>query len=65
VTIPKADLTATGDKTYTTTGAYHTHKITLTQAQRLMVAAGKSVTVTSTKDMGIDLHDHDITVACA
>jgi len=60
VTIPKADLSSSTDKTYTTTGQ-HTHKITLTSAQLKMLAEGKSVTVTSTKSGS---HDHEITVSC-
>ncbi len=60
VTIPKADLSASSSKTYMTTGT-HTHKITLSAAQLKMLAEGKSVTVTSTRD---NSHTHDITVSC-
>lgn len=45
--------------------ALHDHTIHLTPAQFATLASGGSVTVTSTTDMGLDLHNHDVTLECA
>lgn len=62
--VPFGDLSATGDKTYDIKGtALHTHSVTLTEAQRKDIAAGKSVIATSTD--GGAAHTHTCTITCA
>jgi hypothetical protein len=62
VLVPAADFSAAGDKTHDIRGtATHAHAITLTQAQRASVLGGTAVTVTSTV---VEVHTHDVSVAC-
>lgn len=68
LTIPRADLDSTTDKTYSTRGeAPHIHQVTLTAAQLADLKAGRSITVTSTEAVGMvsGVHTHDITGPCA
>jgi len=64
--VPMADVVTAKQKTYSIQGqAKHAHMVTLTVADFAKLANGMSFTVTSTKDMGLTLHDHMVTVACA
>jgi hypothetical protein len=64
--VPTEDVVAAQTKEYSIEGdSSHDHKITLTSAHFATLASGGSVTVTSSRDMGISLHDHVVTVACA
>ncbi len=57
------DVAAMADKTYDITGSsMHSHMVTITAAQFGMLAAGDSLTVTSTSG---GAHTHDVTVICA
>jgi hypothetical protein len=40
------------------------HEIHLTAVHFATLAAGGRVTVTSTIDMGFELHEHDVTLEC-
>ncbi len=61
VVVPKEDVAAAVDKTYSIMGAAsHDHMITVTAAQFTMLKAGGSITVTSTATD----HSHDVTVTC-
>lgn len=57
-----ADVTAAAEQSYDITGvSAHPHTYTLTAANFASLAAGESVTVTSTEDNG---HTHDVTIQC-
>jgi hypothetical protein len=50
------------DTTYTTSSSLgHTHQVTLTAGQLLMLASGGSVTATSSVSTVTGSHSHDIT----
>jgi hypothetical protein len=60
--VPPADVTAGVTKTYAIQGSSsHPHAVTLTSADFAQLAAGKSITLTSTNDAG---HAHRVTVSC-
>lgn len=62
LSVPGADLAATRDHTYNIQGAAdHTHSVTLTTAELMTLAAGGTVTATSTLGGG---HTHDCQVHC-
>lgn len=61
--IPRADLDATTDKTYSIQGsADHSHDVSFTAAQLADLKAGRTVSVVSTVTMA---HQHGITELCA
>lgn len=61
--IPRADLDATTDKTYSIQGsADHSHDVTFTAAQLADLKAGRTVAVLSTITMA---HQHGIAELCA
>jgi hypothetical protein len=63
LTVPSAHLTGGMDHTYNIQGsADHTHDVTLTAADFTMLAAGNTVSVTSTSSAG---HTHTCMVHCA
>ncbi|HEY8208186.1 MAG TPA: hypothetical protein VIG99_11935 [Myxococcaceae bacterium] len=66
LTVPKADASAGGDKTYHIKGgADHDHTVTITAAQFASLRVGTEVTITSSPDIGLNTHDHGVTVNCA
>lgn len=63
LTVPRADVTAAAEKTYSIKGtAGHDHKITLSATDFGTLGNNKTVTKTSTSGGG---HTHDVTVSCA
>ena len=63
ITIPAAHFSAGTDQLYDITGAAtHPHTITLTAAQLASLAAGNTVSVTSSND---EAHTHGVTLVCA
>ncbi|MEZ4336979.1 MAG: hypothetical protein R3B82_10155 [Sandaracinaceae bacterium] len=66
IDVPLADVEAAVDVTYDITGdSPHPHTVLVTAAHFAMIAAGMSVTITSSEDMGVDLHSHDVTLFCS
>ncbi len=60
--VSSADVTAGAEKTYDIMGtATHTHAITVTAAQFVMLQGGGTIMVTSTDGIG---HTHVVTVSC-
>jgi hypothetical protein len=60
--VPKEDVAAAVEKAYDIMGtASHTHSVTVTAAQFLMLQSSASIMVTSTS--GLD-HTHDVTISC-
>lgn len=60
--VPSSDQLHPADMTYTSsTSLSHTHMVTLTAAQLTTLAAGGSVTVTSTASTVTGNHQHDFT----
>jgi len=61
-----ADVTAGVDKTYDIQGeSPQPHTLVVTAAHFATLAGGGSVVIDSTEDMGIDLHDHAVTIHCS
>jgi hypothetical protein len=61
ITIPKTDIDAGVDKTYPSIGFVgHDHTLTVTAADYAQLAAGNSVTISSS----VTGHKHDITLRC-
>ncbi len=66
IDVPLSDVTAGVDVTYDITGdSAHPHTVVVTAAHFAMIAAGMRVTITSSEDMGVDLHSHDVTLFCS
>jgi hypothetical protein len=64
LSVPRADLDSTTDRSYDIQGsAVHTHMVTFTAAQLAMLKAGQAVSVTSTPFSG-DGHTHLVTESC-
>lgn len=62
-TVPKADVAAGVEKTYTLSNVNsHTHQVTLTAEQFSELESNHSISATSTSDSG---HTHSVTVSCA
>jgi hypothetical protein len=60
--VPPADVTAGAPKTYSIQGSSaHPHAVTVTAAHFAQLAAGTSITLTSTNVAG---HAHQVTVSC-
>ncbi len=65
IEVPLSDVMAGVDVTYDITGdSRHPHTVLVTAAHFAMIAAGTRVTITSSEDMGVDLHSHDVTLFC-
>jgi hypothetical protein len=62
VTVPKEDVIAGTEQTYTLTGGGHTHMITLTAAHFTMLQNNETVSVSSTSS---GAHTHSVSVQCA
>ena len=63
MTVPKDDIAAGADKTYSMQGSSgHNHTITVTAAMFAMLAQNMTVTGTSSSD---DSHTHSVTIRCA
>lgn len=63
LSIPRADLDSTTNRTYNITGsANHPHTVTFTPAQLQALKAGQNVTVVSSTDAS---HEHTVTASCA
>ena len=58
-TITSEDVLGGGDKTYELTGGGHSHQFTILADEFLQLAAGETITVTSTNDLN---HTHDIVI---
>jgi hypothetical protein len=62
VTVPAADVNAGTDQTYSIAGGGgHDHTVTVTAADFTMLAAGMSVTLTSSSGAA---HTHQVTLSC-
>jgi len=62
VNVPASDQLHPTDTTYTTSSTLgHTHTVTLTASQLASIAAGGSVTVTSSASAVTGTHTHDFT----
>jgi hypothetical protein len=60
--LPRADVTAGVEKTYSIQGsATHDHQVTITTADMATLATGTQVVVTSTTTAA---HSHEVTVSC-
>lgn len=63
LTVPKEDVAAAVEKTYSIQGsAGHDHEVTVTAADFAKLADNDAITVTSTTTAG---HTHTVTVVCA
>ena len=66
IDVPLADVTAAVEVTYDIQGASrHPHTVVVTSADFARIAAGERVVITSSEDMGVDLHSHDVTLFCS
>ena len=66
IDVPIAHLTAGTEQTYDIQGeSRHPHTVVVTPAQFDRIAAGERVVITSSEDMGVDLHTHDVTLFCS
>ncbi|MCB9596206.1 MAG: hypothetical protein H6719_26020 [Sandaracinaceae bacterium] len=66
IMVPLSDVMAAVDVTYDIQGASrHPHTVLVTAADFARIAAGERVTITSSEDMGVDLHSHDVTLFCS
>ncbi len=66
IDVPIADVMAGVEVTYDITGdSRHPHTVVVTAADFARIAAGETVVITSSEDMGIDLHSHDVTLYCS
>ncbi len=61
VTVPKEDVVAGTDKTYTLSGGGHTHSVTVTAANFTSLKSNTMVVLTSSNDG----HTHSVTITCA
>ncbi|GAB5542339.1 MAG: hypothetical protein RLO52_47080 [Sandaracinaceae bacterium] len=66
IDVPIADVMAGEERTYDITGeSRHPHTVVVTPDHFARIAAGERVVITSSEDMGVDLHDHDVTLFCS
>lgn len=66
IDVPVAHVTMGVEQTYDITGdSRHPHTVVVSPADFAMIAAGERVTITSSEDMGFDLHSHDVTLFCS
>ena len=66
IDVPIAHVTDGSERTYDITGdSRHPHTVVVTAAHFAALARGETVTITSSEDMGVDLHTHDVILSCA
>ncbi|MBX3272164.1 MAG: hypothetical protein KF729_18000 [Sandaracinaceae bacterium] len=66
IDVPIAHVMAGTERTYDITGdSRHPHTVVVTAAHFAALARGETVTITSSEDMGVDLHTHDVILVCA
>lgn len=62
ISVPRADVMAGTDRTYTLSGGTHTHTLTLTAAHFSLLMSGGMVIATTSLDAG---HSHSVEVRCS
>ena len=63
--LPMADIAAGTEQTYDITGeSRHPHTVLVTAAHFTALQNGEVVEILSSEDMGLDLHDHLVTIVC-
>jgi len=66
IDVPVAHVMMGVEQTYDIQGeSPHPHTVVVTPADFARIAAGEMVVITSSEDMGVDLHDHDVTLFCS
>jgi len=66
IDVPVAHVMMGVEQTYDIQGeSPHPHTVVVTPADFARIAAGEMVVITSSEDMGLDLHDHDVTLFCS